>query len=626
MPEIPSIEGLISKINELVMEIRASRETGAGDTTGPRRILMPDMSGLKTGMDSLGKRLGELATEGGGILAVFKAVAKDKDALMSVFESIATKSKIPGATTAVKTVSAAVQNTVQSTKFGADTDAEVQARQEATNRVDYITLFKNMQATGTGGSSLGGTTGEKLDNINKTLTKLNLDSAQRFKGGTTTPDILAQALIISQSRSTGNLGNERDQDRAAINAGKLADEIDKAATASDRSREEVATELAGRMKNNQYMLAQFGTNEELRQSYIRSQAALSRHGQAVQDLSDDFIKFGGATEKTQGTLLALGPAGMELRSAMMNLKNATNEKERQDAEAQVRAASIKIDTRQNDPRMARMAAMADAFPELKQLQGAKTQFEQNRSAAGQSYFTNQGMSPEAARSAQDAQIRNRQEGKDRLDRPLTAGQAVVQLDMIANRDAAIGAGIAWGKLNEVLKGSVEPITKLTNSLDKFVPKQVLEPGELNKTSNTEKNKAQYGFGQTPPVSKDIGTLGTTGQTFEPKDIIALLHKDERVLNPKENKDLTNLYEMIGNLKSKGSAGKTEETPDVATDVASAKPEESGTDNITLKDVHDSLQRLNNTMEVMASHTADMKDTNRTTADMSQKMTGNRFAV
>ena len=70
----------------------------------------------------------------------------------------------------------------------------------------------------------------------------------------------------------------------------------------------------------------------------------------------------------------------------------------------------------------------------------------------------------------------------------------------------------------------------------------------------------------------------------------------------------------------------EPAPEIEPEVASAEPESTGSDGITLKDLHDSLQRLNSTMEVMAGHTADMKDTNRTTADMSQKMTGNRLAV
>ena len=178
----------------------------------------------------------------------------------------------------------------------------------------------------------------------------------------------------------------------------------------------------------------------------------------------------------------------------------------------------------------------------------------------------------------------------------------------------------------------------------MVPKYTPEPSPTG-TSNADKNRGQY-----PPyqVKKDLGTLGTTGQTFEPKDIVALLHKGERVLNPKENVDLTNLFGMVSNLKSTANAGlnaqaksensltsmmkdlqgtKTEEAePEIVPEVASTASEETETDGITLKDVHDSLERLNTTMQIMAEHTADMKDTNRTTADMSQKMTGNRLAV
>jgi hypothetical protein len=642
---VPDIPALIQKIDDLIEAIKTGNATGGGTGSGPRNIPMPDMSKIQGGMDSLGKAFGELALSGGAVLTVFKSITTNKDAVMSVFETIAKKGRIPEAV--YQPISNAVQNTVAAQKFGAGQDAVLQAENEAKNRVDYPTMLKNMKETGTGGSSFGTLTGDSLTNLNKTLEKLNLDSEKRYKGGTTDADTLSKALIISQQGSRGNLANAGDQDRAVINAGKLADEIDKAAVATNRSREEVAGELSNRMKNNQFMLAQFGTNEEGRQSYIRSQAALSRHGQAVQDLSNDFLKFGTATEKTQGTLVALGPAGMELRAAMLQLKNATNEQERAAAEARVTSASIKIDERQNDPRLARMAAMADAFPELKQLQGAKTQFEQNRSAAGQQYFTNQGMSPEAARAAQDAQVANRQAGKTadgRTGAQLTAGEAVTQLDMVGNRDAALGAGLAWGKLNEALKSSVGPIGKITEDLGKFVPKYTPDPSAPN-TSNADKNKSQY---PSYEVKKDLGTLGTTGQTFEPKDIVALLHKGERVLNPKENIDLTNLFGMVSSIKSTANAGlnaqaksesslagmmkdlqgpKNEEpAPEIESEVASVEPEQTSSDSITLKDVHDSLERLNTTMQIMAEHTSDMKDSNRTTADMSQKMTGNRLAV
>jgi hypothetical protein len=305
--------------------------------------------------------------------------------------------------------------------------------------------------------------------------------------------------------------------------------------------------------------------------------------------------------------------------------------------------------------------MADAFPELKQLQGAKVQFEQNRSAAGQQYFTNQGMSPEAARAAQDAQIANRQAGRTadgREGKQLTAGEAVTQLDMVGNRDAALGAGLAWGKLNEALVKSVAPITQITNDLSKFVPKQTLAPSPPD-TSNAGKANTGAPIKETPRDTRNTGTLGETGKMFEPKDIVALLHKGERVLNPKENIDLTNLFGMVSSLKSTANvmdsslkptanAGlnaqsksessltgmmkdlqgpKNEETvPEIESEVASAEPEQTGSESITLKDVHDSLERLNTTMQIMAEHTSDMKDSNRTTADMSQKMTGNRLAV
>ena len=562
-----------------------------------------------------------------------------------MFETIASKGGVPEAV--YQPISNAVQNTAAAQKFGAGQDAGLQAENEAKNKVDYPTMLKAMQSVGTGGSSFGTLTGDSLTNINKTLEKLNLDSEKRFKGGTTDADTMAKSLLISQQGSRGNLANAGDQDRAVINAGKLADEIDKTAVATRRSREEVANELAGRIQNNQFMLSQFGTNEEGRQSYIRSQAALSRHGQAVQDLSNDFLKFGTATEKTQGTLVALGPAGMELRSAMLNLKNATNEQERAAAEAQVRTASIKIDSQQNDPRLARMAAMADAFPELKQLQGAKTMFEQNRSAAGQQYYTNQGISPEAARARQDAEVANRQAGKTqdgRSGEQLTAGEAVTQLNLIGNRDAALGASVVWGKLNEALVKSVGPIKTLTESLSTMIPKQTLEPSGPNTSNAPIKETAPA----KPLVPRNTGTLGETGSMFEPKDIVALLHKGERVLNPKENIDLTNLFGMVSSLNSTANAGlnaqakpessltgmmkdlqgtKTEEpVPEIEPEVASAEPEQTDSDSITLKDVHDSLERLNTTMQIMAEHTSDMKDSNRTTADMSQKMTGNRLAV
>ena len=53
----------------------------------------------------------------------------------------------------------------------------------------------------------------------------------------------------------------------------------------------------------------------------------------------------------------------------------------------------------------------------------------------------------------------------------------------------------------------------------------------------------------PRNQRAHGTSGEIGSLFEPKDIIAQLHKGERVLNKNENTDLTKLFNMVSGEKS-----------------------------------------------------------------------------
>jgi hypothetical protein len=55
----------------------------------------------------------------------------------------------------------------------------------------------------------------------------------------------------------------------------------------------------------------------------------------------------------------------------------------------------------------------------------------------------------------------------------------------------------------------------------------------------------------PPIpARADGTSGEIGKLFEPKDIIAQLHRGERVLNRDENTDLTKLFGMVTGDRSK----------------------------------------------------------------------------
>lgn len=66
----------------------------------------------------------------------------------------------------------------------------------------------------------------------------------------------------------------------------------------------------------------------------------------------------------------------------------------------------------------------------------------------------------------------------------------------------------------------------------------------------------------PPVRsgniREHGTSGELGLLFEPKDIIAKLHKGERVLNKDENADLTKLFNMVSGEKSQKKMLNTQE--------------------------------------------------------------------
>ena len=54
----------------------------------------------------------------------------------------------------------------------------------------------------------------------------------------------------------------------------------------------------------------------------------------------------------------------------------------------------------------------------------------------------------------------------------------------------------------------------------------------------------------PPIpARADGTSGEIGKLFEPKDIIAQLHRGERVLNKDENTDLTKLFGMVTGNRS-----------------------------------------------------------------------------
>jgi len=598
--------------------------------------------------EKAGTVLGQIAANGGGVVSVFKAIGDSKDPVLDALKTLAQISKIPGAQLSVDLIAQRSQANLPATSTGKDTDILKQGQQELNaGKVSYADFQKMMSQNQTGLTGAGGIQNDRTDNLYKTLQQLVEKNKEAIAAGATTPDALARALIQSQQRQTTNVATPEGRNQAVMAAQKLATEIDGVAKRTGESREVIAEQNAKRLAegDQQATLALLSTNQQ-RQAYIKAQASMAGMGEDYQKLAKEYVQFGAAiSPEAQAKQLALGPAAKDLRDAMIRLKGATTENARAEAEAAVEKAKASANERQRDPRVARMAIMANAFPEEGALLGGfKRGYEQNREAAGYDYNRNTGMSPDGATGAIRTQVGNLQGGLQQSGANPTEAMRLQGAILEGNISAAQGAATAMGKLNEQLQknpGIAQTFIDGIRNAAKLptIDTPVTPPGPPNtRTEPVRETPRQPGPPNTrvEPVLRDMGTVGKTGSLFEPKDVIALLHKGERVLNPSENADLTSLFGMVSDLKPKSDLGgalssikpQAEDTAEVAEEETSKSTGDTVADSsgITLKDLNDSLQQLNSNIELMVSHTADMKDSTRETADMSGKLTGNRFAV
>ena len=624
---------------------------GDGSTIGGKANTGAPGGGTTVGFDpavyeKAGTVLGQIASNGGGVVSVFKAIGDSKDPVLDALKTLAQISKIPGAQLSVDLIAQRSQANLPATSTGKDTDILKQGQQELNaGKVSYADFQKMMSQNQTGLTGAGGIQNDRTDNLYKTLQQLVEKNKEAIAAGATTPDALARALIQSQQRQTTNVATPEGRNQAVMAAQKLATEIDGVAKRTGESREVIAEQNAKRLAegDQQATLALLSTNQQ-RQAYIKAQASMAGMGEDYQKLAKEYVQFGAAiSPEAQAKQLALGPAAKDLRDAMIRLKGATTENARAEAEAAVEKAKASANERQRDPRVARMAIMANAFPEEGALLGGfKRGYEQNREAAGYDYNRNTGMSPDGATGAIRTQVGNLQGGLQQSGANPTEAMRLQGAILEGNISAAQGAATAMGKLNEQLQknpGITQTFIDGIRNAAKLpvIDTPVTPPGPPNtRTEPVRETRPGPPNTRTEPVTRDIGTVGKTGSLFEPKDVIALLHKGERVLNPSENADLTSLFGMVSDLKPKSDLGgalssirpQTEDTAEVAEEETSKSTDGAVADSsgITLKDLNDSLQQLNSNIELMVSHTADMKDSTRETADMSGKMTGNRFAV
>jgi hypothetical protein len=593
-----------------------------------------------------GKVLGEIAADGAGVTAVFHAIAGSKDPIIEAFKTIANISKIPGGSKAIQLLEYTQKPNQAALATGKDTDVYKQGQQERGTNVSYADFQKMMSQNQPGLTGAGSVQNDRTDNLYKTLQQLIDKNQDKIAAGATTPEALAKALITSQQQSKNDLGTDAGRGRAVEAAQRFAESIDAVAKRTGESRDVIAENNAKQRASGseQALLSQMGTQQQ-RDSYIKSQADMAGMGESYQKLAKEYAMFGAAVSpEAQAKQMAIGQkAAMELRDGMISLKNATTENARAQAEAKLETAKGSANEAQRDPRTAKMAMMADVFTDEPILQQFKKGYEENKEAAGYQYNRNQGATPAQASGNIRDQVGNLQAGRQQTGAAPTEGMRLQQAIIEGNTEAARKAGEVYRAFNTELSKNTGIVDSIVNGIRAGEAVGKTPAGEKKEGGPVTETPRELPAPQNRPPAvvnpqdrRDLGTLGKTGSSFEPKDVIALLHKGERVLSPSENADLTNLFGMVSDLKPKSNLGgalsnikpQTEDTAVASEEETSESTSNAVADSsgITLKDLNDSLQQLNSNIELMVSHTADMKDSSRETADMSGKLTGNRFAV
>jgi hypothetical protein len=374
-------------------------------------------------MKAAGTELKKIAEYGVGVASVFQAISGSKQPIIDAFKAIASLPQFRAAGPAVSMLEKQVMPNVAALPTGKDTDVVKQGMQEQGTSISYAEFQKLMSQNQTGLTGAGSIQNDRTDNLYRTLQQLIEVNKAQIASGATTPEALAKALIQSQQQQKTNLATDAGRGQAVKAASRLAEEIDAVSKRTGESREVIADQNAKRIAegDQQATLALMSTDKQ-RQSYLKAQASMAGMGEDYQKLAKEYVQFGAAiSPEAQAKQLALGPAANDLRNAMIQLKGATTENARAEAELAVEKAKASANERQRDPRVARMAVMANAFPEEGILQGFKRGFEQNRESAGYQYNRNTGMTPGGATGAINTQVGNLQGGQQQFGQAPTEG-------------------------------------------------------------------------------------------------------------------------------------------------------------------------------------------------------------
>ena len=400
------------------------------------------------------------------------------------------------------------------------------------------------------------------------------DLVTKLKGqAAISPEEIARIAAVTAGGKTDQLKTDKGREELSIKAAQAANEINRLAQTTGKSREQMIAELEEKQKSARGQLElQNLRNDAERDQYLKTQVAVLGMGKSMQDITTTIFS-GGYLDKTARTQLQVatgGRSGQYMRAVRDQRRTANLADDdpgkiaaQKRLDAEIARANAYQSSRQYSNRAltTQDGARKDAYE--------KFQAENAQKAGQAAEVRDTGLSPaEAARRQRvgygDALLQgNNQEA---IDLPVgaegkkNAGAVTTQLLNQGYEAARVNAAAATGeirKFNEELGKAPEglkPVRKFFEFM--FGPlgqtaKQASERMAENTgaiknkivPAETEASKAkleeELKNAKLPRATdgRAHGTLGEIGQVTEPKDIIAKLHKGETVVTPEQLKNL-----------------------------------------------------------------------------------------
>jgi hypothetical protein len=187
----------------------------------------------------------------------------------------------------------------------------------------------------------------------------------------------ASQLVTLNSRA-GMLQDKERAARATQSAIELADEMDKLAKITGKSKEQQANDLEKQMRKADVQATLLQMDDQQQQNYKKAQLTFGTLGEGVQDLASELVTGGVRTKEGAAAMSALGPAGKEFEQALKQQMGARTEEEKKAAAQAMELAKQHISEYQSSKeyrdklaydRSASGDAARKMFTENKEMQG-----------------------------------------------------------------------------------------------------------------------------------------------------------------------------------------------------------------------------------------------------------------